>query len=208
MQVTSLTLSGFKYFDVNTQINFKEKNNHLLSNKDSDQKYYLFEAILGVLYGLTSEEKINFRDLDSSVQTFTGMLTVEFSNRTMLIERDFETDFVACLISTPKAVRPFYQGKDFILNSTPRPYLKVLEEFLSVIEKDIILELCYDADANDPQNLYGLLNTLYILLAPQLKIKDAMALIQPEKLDDKFLEMPPKDAAIDAHIDFLMKKLK
>ncbi|MEJ2053395.1 MAG: hypothetical protein P8X42_05700 [Calditrichaceae bacterium] len=206
MQITSLTLSGFKYFEINTQINFKEKSDHLLSNKDSEQKYYLFEVILGVLFGLTSEEKINFRDLDSSVQTFTGMLTIEFSDRTMLIERDFETDFVACLISTPKEVRPFYQGKDFILDGSPRPYLKVLDEFLSITEKDIILEICYDADANDPKNLFGLLNTLYMLLAPQLIIKDSTALIQPDKLNNEILTSFSSEAPVDEQIKFLKNK--
>ena len=107
MQITSLNLSGFKYFDLDTQINFKDNNNQLLSNSESEQKYYLFEVILGVLFGLPSEEKINFRDLDGTVHTFTGMLTIEFSDRTMLIERDFETDFVACLLSSQKEVKPF-----------------------------------------------------------------------------------------------------
>ena len=139
MQISSLNLSGFKYFDLDTQINFKDKNSQLLSNSDSEQKYYLFEVILVVLFGLTSEEKINFRDLDGTVHTFTGMLTIEFADRTMLIERDFETDFVACLISSKKEVKPFYQGKDIILNGAPRPYIKMLNEFFSITEKDVIL---------------------------------------------------------------------
>ena len=116
MQITSLNISGFKYFDIDTQINFKENRSHLLTGRDSDQKYYIFEAILGVLFGLASEEKINFRDLDGTTHTFTGMLTLDLSDRTMLIERDFETDFVACLLSSKKEVKPFYQGKDIIQN--------------------------------------------------------------------------------------------
>ena len=206
MQITSLNLSGFKYFDVNTQINFKDKQNNLLSNRDSEQKYYIFEVILGVLFGLTSEEKINFRDLDGSTQTFTGMLTVEFSDRTILVERDFETDFVACLLSSHKEVKPFYQGKDFILNGAPRPYLDVLHEFFFTTEKDVILEICYDADANDPKTLLELLSTLYMLLSPQVKIADTASLVNPEKLDTGLLTPPDTRASAKEQIKFLKRK--
>lgn len=206
MQISSLNISGFKYFDINTQINFKDKHNNLLSNADSEQKYYLFEAILGVLFGLTSEEKINFRDLDGSIQTFTGMLTIEFSDKTMLIERDFETDFVACLLSSHKEVKPFYQGKDFILNGSPRPYLEMLNDFFSITEKDVILEICYDADANDPKNLFELLSTLYMLISPQLKIANSAVLIQPERLTNKFINPPNGDISNEEQIKYLKQK--
>ena len=206
MQITSLNLSGFKYFDLDTQINFKDNNNQLLSNSESEQKYYLFEVILGVLFGLPSEEKINFRDLDGTVHTFTGMLTIEFSDRTMLIERDFETDFVACLLSSQKEVKPFYQGKDLILNSTPRPYLKMLNEFFSITEKDVILEICYDADANDPKNLIELLNTLYILISPQFKILESTHLIQPDKLNDGYLNPPDSNDSVETKIAYYKRK--
>lgn len=206
MQITSLNLSGFKYFDLDTQINFKDNNNQLLSNSESEQKYYLFEVILGVLFGLPSEEKINFRDLDGTVHTFTGMLTIEFSDRTMLIERDFETDFVACLLSSQKEVKPFYQGKDLILNDTPRPYLKMLNEFFSITEKDVILEICYDADANDPKNLIELLNTLYILISPQFKILESIRLIQPDKLNDGYLNPPDSNDSVETQISYFKRK--
>ena len=206
MQITSLNLSGFKYFDIDTQINFKDNPNSLLSGSDSDQKYYLFEAILGVLFGLTSEEKINFRDLDGSVQTFTGMLTIEFSNRTMLIERDFETDFVACLLSSNKEVKPFYQGKDIILNGTPRPYIKILSEFFSITEKDTILEICYDADANDPKNIFGLLSTFYMLVSPQYKITDSASLIDTDKFDNILLDPLESKKSTEEQIEYLKKK--
>ncbi len=206
MQITSLNLSGFKYFDIDTQINFKDKRNSLLTDSDSEQKYYLFEAILGVLFGLTSEEKINFRDMDGSVQTFTGMLTIEFSNRTMLVERDFETDFVACLLSTNKVVKPFYQGKDIIINGSSRPYIKILSEFFSITEKDTILEICYDADANNPKNIFGLLSTFYLLVSPQYKIADSLALINTDKFDKILLHPLESKKSTEEQIEHLKKK--
>lgn len=206
MQITSLNLSGFKYFDINTQINFKDNHTSLLADSDSEQKYYLFEAILGVLFGLTSEEKINFRDLDGSVQTFTGMLTIEFSNRTMLIERDFETDFVACLLSSNKVAKPFYQGKDIIINGSPRPYIKILSEFFSITEKDTILEICYDADANNPKNIFGLLSTFYMLVSPQYKMADSASLIKTDKFDNTLLNPLESNKATGEQIELLKKK--
>ena len=206
MQITSLNISGFKYFDIDTQINFKENRSHLLTGRDSDQKYYIFEAILGVLFGLASEEKINFRDLDGTTHTFTGMLTLDLSDRTMLIERDFETDFVACLLSSKKEVKPFYQGKDIIQNGTPRPYMKMLSDFFSVTDKDTILEICYDADANDPKNLFGLLSTFYILVSPQFKISESAKLIENKEFDNSLLVPLDTIKSTEDQIEFLKKK--
>lgn len=205
MNIISLNLSGFKNFGLNTQLNFKDKNNNLIFDSESEQKYFIFEAILGVLYGLTIEEKERFRDLENS-KVFTGMITMDFADRTMLIERDFETDFVACLLATPKNVKPFFQGKDFIQNGTQRPYLKMLRSLFPITDKNLILEICYDSKASEPNNLSDLLDSLYLLLSPQFKISEVKNLIQNGKFSNNNFSVPGIDAPIKNQIDYLKWK--
>jgi len=205
MNIISLNLSGFKNFGLNTQLNFKDKNDNLIFDAESEQKYFIFEAILGVLYGCTNEDKKRFRDLENS-KVFTGMITLDFADRTMLIERDFETDFVACLLSSSKKVKPFFQGKDFVQNGAKRPYLQMLRSVFPITDKNLILEICYDSKSSEPKNLSDLLDSLYLLLSPQIKISEVRSLIQNGKFSQNNFSVPEIDAPLKDQIDYLKWK--
>ncbi len=170
MELVSLQISGFKYYDINTQLNFKDEHDNLIFETDGDKKRFLFEAILGVLFGFTAKEKSYFRGDTESVKTFTGMLTLALDERTMIIERDFETDFVACILADPQNVKPIFQGKDYVDSGFERPYLHMLKSIFPIIDKNLYLEIGYEGSQNNRTNLSDLLDTLNLLLTPNFKI--------------------------------------
>ena len=162
MDITSLELSGFKNYDNNTQLNFKDAHNNFIFDTDSNSKTFFFEVILGIIFGFNAKEKKRFRGNPDINKTFTGMLTLSLDERTMIIERDFETDFVACLLSDPKNTRSIFQGKDFVDNGYSRPYLQMLRSVFPVINKELFLEVCYDDAIQANHNFSDLLNTFYL----------------------------------------------
>lgn len=170
MELVSLQISGFRYYDINTQLNFKDEHDNLIFETDGDKKRFLFEAILGVLFGFTAKEKSFFRGDTETVKIFTGMLTLELDERTMIIERDFETDFVACILADPQNVKPIFQGKDYVDSGFERPYLHMLKSIFPIIDKNLFLEIGYEGSKNNRTNLSDLLNTLNLLLTPNFKI--------------------------------------
>lgn len=204
MQIISLNLSGFKNYDLNTQLNFRDQNNSAIFEREFEQKDFIFESILGVVYGLSAEEKERFRKAESKV--FTGLVTLDFAERTLLIERDFETDFVACLLATPQKIKPFFQGKDIIRSAENRPYLQLLKSLFPITDKNLILEICYNSAPNKAMTLSDLFDTLYLLLSPQIKIAEARNLIQESKLTQENFRIPAIEAPLNEQIDFLKWK--
>lgn len=172
MEILSLELSGFKDYEEKTSFNFQDKNKNLIFDIGGDAKAFLFESILGTIFGFTSEEKLRFRGNPALNKTYTALLTLALDQRTMIIERDFETDFVACLLSDTKTTRSIFQGKDFADNGFARPYMQMLRSVFPIIDKELFLDVCYAlADENDG-NFSDLLKILYSLLTPQFKFSN------------------------------------
>lgn len=177
MEIISLELSGFKNYEVKTAFNFKDKHNNLIFDMDGGEKSYFFEAILGIIFGFTSEDKARFRGDPAINKTFTAMLTLALDQRTMIIERDFETDFVACLLSDTITTRSIFQGKDHADNGYSRPYLQMLRSIFPIIDKELFIEVCYKLAGEDKGNFSDLLDILYSLLTPKFKFSTVKYLV-------------------------------
>ena len=149
--------------------NFKDKNNQLIFDMDGPEKKIFFEILLGVIFGFNNSEKEQFRGDPSLNKTYTAVLTMALDLRTMIIERDFETDFTACLISDPKSIHSVFQGKDCVENSSSRPFLQVLKSIFPIIDKELFEEICYQSVNQENSNFSEVLNILYFLLTPEFK---------------------------------------
>ncbi len=177
MEIANMELSGFRNIDRKTSYTFKDRSNLYTFEKDPGSKVFFFEAILGIIFGFNSDEKFRFRGSPELNKTFTGMLTLEHDNRIIMIERDFETDFVAALLSDPKTTRSIFQGKDFVDNGFSRPYLQMLRSVFPIIDKTLFREVC-NPILMDPKKIFtDLLDTLYILLTPQFKFSSVKYLV-------------------------------
>jgi len=64
MNIEALNLSGFKNFDLDTKLNFRDEHKNIIFDADDEIKYFVFEAILGVIFGLDSHEKLQFKSAD------------------------------------------------------------------------------------------------------------------------------------------------
>ena len=76
MRIESLQISGFKGYEHATSINFFDEHGNLIFDTDGEERLFIFEAILGIIFGFTPEEKKKFRGDQSVNQTFTGLVTL------------------------------------------------------------------------------------------------------------------------------------
>lgn len=182
MEIVSLQLSGFKNYEVNTQLDFIDQNNQLIFDTDSEKKILIFEAILGIMFGFNNQEKARHRGDQEKNKTFTGLITLKLDERTMIIERDFETDFVACLLSDTKHTRPIFQGKDYVEGNYTRPYLHMLKSIFPIIDKELFFDVCYDFASSPSHRLSDLLESLYLLLTPHFKFSSCRELVQQAEI--------------------------
>ncbi len=192
MRIQSLQLSGFKGFDQNTTINFLDTKQNLVFDVGADESQFFIEAILGIIFGLNAEEKLKFRGDPKINQTFTGLVSLVIDQKVLLIERDFETDVIACLLTDPNSSRPIFQGKDIVDNGFSRPYLDMLRSIFPIIDKSIYLEIL-NSEIEEGKPFSELLNSLYLLFSPSFKLNKVRSLLNqieasahdflPRKLD-------------------------
>ena len=206
MRIESLNLSGFKNFEINTKINFQDEHSNFIFDTEEETKIFLFDTILAVLFGIPPGEKPLFKSEDPACKIFTGMLTMDFGGREFLIERDFETDFVAGIFfnsSGSKKPEPFFQGKDYVHSGTSRPFLTALRQYFEFCEKDAIRDICLRNPENENRTLAEILDIFYLLLNPGMKtlrIKNALDLFTPAL---SMMSDPGQQAPIPERIDYL-----
>ena len=176
MRIQSLQLSGFKGFDQNTTINFLDEHQNLVFETESNESQFFIEAILGIIFGFTADEKLAFRGNPQVNQTFTGLVSLAIDQKILLIERDFETDVIACLLTDPKSSRPIFQGKDIVDNGFSRPYLDMLRSIFPIVDKSLYLEVLKDEIA-EGKSFGELLSSLYLLFSPTFKLNKARSLL-------------------------------
>jgi len=181
MEVVNLEISGFRQYETLTAFDFKNKEKDYIFDADNDAKLFLLDSILGIIFGFDADEKDKFRGDDRINKTFTGVVTLELDARTMMIERDFETNFVACILSDIKTTRSVFQGKDFVGNGYSRPYLQMLKSIFPITDKDIIREICIDDKDKMNGSFEKLLNILYIIFTPQFKFSSTKFLLNENR---------------------------
>lgn len=193
MEIISLELSGFKNYETKTQFNFKDIHNNLIFDMNGSEKTFFFEAILGTIFGFSGDEKLQFRGDPELNKTFTSLVILVLDQRTMIIERDFETDFVACLLSDTKTTRSIFQGKDIAESGYSRPYLQMLRSVFPIINKELFIEVCYDIASENKGNFSNLLDTLYSLLTPQFKFNQIKSLVNEGNHFERQCEQAQQD---------------
>lgn len=181
MEVVNLEISGFRQYETHTTFDFKNKEKDFIFDADKSAKLFLLDSILGIIFGFDADEKEKFRGDDRINKTFTGVVTLELDARTMMIERDFETNFVACILSDVKTTRSVFQGKDFVGNGYSRPYLQMLKSIFPITDKDIIREICIDDEDKVSDSFKNLLNVLYIIFTPQFKFSSTKFLLNENR---------------------------
>jgi len=141
------------------------------------EKLFFYETILGVIFGFEDPEKQKYRGDPALNKTFTAVLTISLDQRTMIIERDFETDFVAYLISDTESSHCVFQGKDKVDNDNVRPYTRVLQSIFQIIDKKLFLEVGQQLLEQADSKLSDYIDILCFLLTPERILHKANALI-------------------------------
>ncbi|MBD3224774.1 MAG: hypothetical protein GF313_08600 [Caldithrix sp.] len=170
MRIITVEFYGFKNYPANAKFNLQDEHENYIFDTQSDEKYRLFEIILGIVFGLTDEEKKIFQGDPSVTKIHTGIINLAYNQHTMIIERDFKTDFVACLLSDVNSVKPIYQGKDFVTGNYARPYLQMLQSIFPLIDKKMYREITYSLHKTAKSSFSEIMETLSLLLSPQFKI--------------------------------------
>jgi len=206
MIIKDIKLSGFKSFNSNTGLDLTKITSENILVIRGENKNFLFESLLGIIFGFSTEEKMKFRDKASLV--FTGRASLKFSDYTLHIERDFETDIIAVLSEGAKK-EWLYQGRDKCNDYMARPYLSFLEKYFSIYEKSILLDL-YKKQFNNPKNTFAeILDLLYLFLRPKLKLQairslivSCMDVLEKGKIneDDTFYKNDYKEALSKLHL--------
>ena len=126
MIINYIELSGFKGIDQTRRIPLEN-----LAQSDRSDKLFLYKAIHGILFGFNEWQKEFFRGDPKKNRTFTGFIHAESDEKEILIDRDFETNFVAFVVVDNNRFNTIYQGKDFLLNGSHRVYLNSIRSFIS-----------------------------------------------------------------------------
>lgn len=193
MEIVSIQISGFKNYAVNTQFYFKDTFNNFIFHAENEQKVFIFKTILGILFGFNKEEQDAFRGSREESKVFTGIITFDLEDRTLLIERDFETNIVAGLIVNGTKSKPVFQGKDFIDQGMERPYIQMISTMFPVTDKDIISDICLQSYDFESGNFSDLLEIFYTLLQPSIQNASLDRLIKSgNKLIKQIQSAPPE----------------
>ena len=181
MKILSLKLCGFESFSEETSFQLDRTYNDFVLFGEQEKQLEIFQCILGVLFGFSSEEKEDFRSKDTSNRVFTGLITIDLSEGTLLIERDFETDIVASLITKNNKSISVFQGKDSVSHAEKRAYIHKISSIFHLTDKQVLYEICTSVTSDDSLTLSSLLEILELLLEQKTKVKKYKEFYQAAK---------------------------
>ncbi len=130
MKIKSVEITGFKGVADKLQFNLDAQSIPTLSECEEPFSLLFYKAVFGIIFGLTEDQKQKFRSLNKQIKTFTGLIKIQVGSDEYLIERDFETDFVAYVALKGRRMRTIYQGKDIITNGSHKAYLKTIKYYV------------------------------------------------------------------------------
>lgn len=168
MEITYLNLAGFKYHSEATDLYLSGEDSIILKSA-GDELHYYFNVILGIIFGLDELEKQEFRDHEKA-HIFTGLIRIGLGDRILVIERDFETDILACMLEYDKSSSVVYHDRDFIENGKERPYLAFLYRFFPFTDKALVSRLSYTRLETTDPSLEDLLSAFYVICSPKMHI--------------------------------------
>jgi hypothetical protein len=168
MDIQYLHLAGFKRHPDGTDINLLQADSNILECKGEELHYY-FNVILGIIFGLGELEKQEYRDTSGS-NIFTGLIRLQLDDRLLIIERDFETDILACMLDFQGSSKVVFHDRDFVDNGPDRSYLRFLRDYLAFTDKTLLSQLTFLLiDISEP-TLDEVLNTFYDISSPKIQL--------------------------------------
>jgi len=170
MEIQFLHLAGFKHHPQATDVHLSSDDSIIL-NSAGDELHYYFQVILGIIFGLDEIEKQEYRDINN-VQIYTGLIHIKLDDRILVIERDFETDILACMLLVEGTSQVIFHDRDFIDNGKQRSYIKFLRRYLTITDKNLISALCNDITQTADPDLQTMLSYFYALSAPKIQIQN------------------------------------
>lgn len=204
MIIKDIHLAGFVNSNPESGLNLSLIENQKILSARSENKRFLFAALLGIIFGFSNKEKEKYRDKNQKV--FTGRVDLKFDDYILHIDRDFETDIVAVLSSGSNSFKSVFQDKD-IFEKNDRPYAKVLQSLFSINNKQLLLELC-DETLNNEQSTFGeLLDLLYLFIRPKFKIAAINKLISSSMKVIEFNSKAENGSAVSSRLQDAMNKL-
>ncbi len=175
MIIQDINLSGFKSIDPSTGLDLTAIENKSILSARAENKRFLFNSLLAIIFGLNENEKPAYKDYESLI--FTGRTNLKFDDYVLHIERDFETGIVALLSEGKEKQTPVFQGKDINHENKDRPYILILESFFSINDKSFLIEACRENLESDKSTFGELLDLLYLFLRPKFKLAAIRKLI-------------------------------
>ncbi len=202
MEIVSLQVSGFNNFPANTVIQFKDQLGFRKGGEISgDEAVYLFKILTGVIFGLTQEEKEKYRSTLDDSKVYTGIVTIDLDSQSLLIERDFGTDIIACMFVSQDANKPLFHGKDNPDSNQSRPYLDAVSKIFPIIHKNTLEKVCLASFNHESDSFIKLLYILNLLITSHFKFYSAESLLNDASQLDIFHSQPIK------HMSALENKL-
>ncbi len=155
MIIRYIELSGFKGIDKTTRIPLNDSDRSIPLDLNRSDKLFLYKIIHGVLFGFNEWQKEFFRGDPQKNRTFTGLIFAQEGEKDILIDRDFETNFVAFVVVESNRFKTIYQGKDFLLNGSHRVYLNSIKPFIPEFYDQ--LNVLFSAQGTSPGHLSQLM---------------------------------------------------
>ncbi len=158
MKIKSVEITGFKGVGSTAKFDLETFNFTSVAIPDNDLPLFFYKTVFGILFGFSEDQKQKFRENKRHIKTFTGLIRLEVGQDEFLIERDFETNFVAYVGLKGQRIRTIYQGKDIITNGSHKNYLFAIKNNLPQLLKSLndayqkIEALKGESDAFQQQN--------------------------------------------------------
>jgi len=193
MEIVSVQISGFNKFSVNSVIQFKDQLGFRKGGEiTGDNAVYLFKIITGIIFGLNQEERNKYRSTAGDSKVYTGIVTIDLDTQSLLIERDFETDFIACMYVNHDTSKPLFHGKDNPDSAETRTYLQAVSKVFPITNRKILEQVCLASFNPKNDSFNKLLYVLNLLIISHFKFHAAELLLNDAGQLDIFHNQPLK----------------
>ncbi|RLD13985.1 hypothetical protein DRI50_06150 [candidate division KSB1 bacterium] len=155
MIIRYIELSGFKGIDQTKRIPVEDGAQQSLASLSHSDKLFIYKAIHGIIFGFNEWQKEIFRGDPEKNQTFTGFIHIDMDDKEILVDRDFETDFVAFVLIQNNRFNAVYQGKDFLNDGSHQVYLNSIKPFIFQLHS--YLNNLFSKESEEPATIEDLL---------------------------------------------------
>jgi DNA repair exonuclease SbcCD ATPase subunit len=136
MRIVEIEISGFGKFRNRFGLKFGDAPVQIISGSNEAGKTTLMNAIIAILFGVNTADKSKIIPWGSE-NASSGSLILEKGKRSVLIERDFVTDMVGCVVYLNGKQADVFSFRDKPGMRSERQYLKVLSEYVPLYDPSI-----------------------------------------------------------------------